>query len=100
LIEPTPVEFGQVVVGKSRDLPVTVVNSGTEPLAVSPGGVAATGAGFQVASDPVSGTSIPPKRAASVTVRLTPTGKGDLKGKLLVHTELGVFSADLTGTGL
>lgn len=107
-ITPSPVDFGEVPVGTTKDVLVTVTNSGTGYLAIrpdspdtpdqsgtqlqDPDGV------FKLLSNSVAGAIIAPGSSAQVTIRFTAQA-GPHTGTLTIHSNIGANPVPLSGTG-
>ena len=91
--------FGNVTTGQSKDLPLTVSNTGNAPLAVSQ--VSVTGTGFSVVS-PATPFSVAAGGMQTVTVRFAPATDGAAMGTLAIVSNAIAppASVALSGTGL
>lgn len=99
-ITPVRVEFGVVAIGQREERPITIANTGKENLVVNPSGVVIEGEGFEKTDvDSVSGATIPPGSAASITIAFHPAAAQVYRGRITLHTSVGAFSAELLGTG-
>jgi hypothetical protein len=92
MVTPISLDFGSVNVGSSKDLTVTVKNTGGGPLT----GTVSTSAPFSVVG--ASSGSLPAGRSAVLTVRFSPTAAGTIS-KTLSLTGGGGGSVYLSGTG-
>lgn len=85
-LNPTSVNFGNVVVGKQSTQSITLANTGTAALTVTQ--ITTTNTAFSI-----SGVSLPmslaPGQSATATVSLAPTATGAVSGVLNVVTSLG-----------
>jgi hypothetical protein len=91
---PATLDFGDVRVGESGQLGVTLRNTGVQDATVT----AADGpAPPFTASLPATGYVLPAQQTVSVTVRYTPTASGTDDGSFTLTTSNGPVSVHLTG---
>ena len=106
-VQPAPVDFGQVEVGKDRTVTVTVTNSGTGDLQVYPSRASRPGTAlngekgvFSVAANAVDGATIAPGANASLEVVFLPPDVGSYLGTLTISSNAGTNPIDLSGEGI
>ena len=106
-VQPAPVDFGQVEVGKDRTVTVTVTNSGTGDLQVYPSRATRPGTAlngekgvFSVAANAVDGATIAPGANASLEVVFMPPDVGFYLGTLTISSNAGTNPIDLSGEGI
>ncbi len=78
---PSRLAFDTVGVGKSKELPLSIGNSGSTPLLVT--SITSTLADFVALEQQVE---IPGGGSSSVTIRFTPAEKGDRSGALIIES--------------
>jgi len=91
-------DFDSVLIGSSRDLSITVENTGTDVLQIS--SVATDSAAF---SPSTSSLTLAPGESRILTVSFNPTGPGDHPGTLTILSndpDTPVFDVPLTGVGV
>lgn len=103
-ISPAPLAFGNVTVGQSSVLPVTITNTGSGPLVVqgpgaSPPGLVPPGSFFAIADEAIQGATINPGSSAIVQIEFSPTAAGLQTGTVTLNCNAGQFPVSLTGTG-
>lgn len=84
-LAPDALEFDRVVLGESRELPVTVTNEGDGDLTVDD--VAIEGGPFRVVAEDCRAGPVAPGEACSVTVRFSPTERGPFEGRLVLRDD-------------
>ena len=89
---PTSLRFGEVVIGQSESLPVTVTNKGTSGFTVST--LTAT-TGYSV-SQPTLPLILAAGQSLSLTITFKPTASGSLGGKVTFNSSIAL---DVHGTG-
>jgi hypothetical protein len=96
VVVPASLDFGQVTVGLSKMLPLTVFNVGTLNLEVDE--VTVSGMGFS--STALEGR-IEPSRGRTISVTFMPPGAGMLSGTLAISSNdpRGEVRVPLSGTG-
>ena len=82
----TGIEFGEIPVGydKSITAPALIKNIGTAPMTVSV--LTATPSEFSISNAPALPLTLNPGEAQSITIKATPTNKGNLAGTLNIRT--------------
>jgi hypothetical protein len=82
----TSIEFGEIPVGydATRTLPTLIKNIGTAPMTVSV--LTATPSEFSISNAPALPLTLNPGEAQSITIKATPTNKGNLAGTLNIRT--------------
>ena len=82
----TSVDFGEIPVGydKSITAPALIRNIGTAPMTVSV--LTATPSEFTITNAPALPLTLNPNESASITIKATPTTKGNLSGNLNIRT--------------
>jgi hypothetical protein len=90
---PTILRFGEVVVGQSESLPVTVTNSGTTGFTIST--ITAT-AGYSV-TKPILPLTLAPAQKLTLTVNFRPTVSGSYNGSIAFN---GSALLTVRGSGL
>ena len=103
-ISPAPLAFGNVAVGDSPVLPVTITNTGSGPLviqgpAASPPGLVPPGSPFAIADEAIQGATINPGSSAIAQIKFSPTTPGQQSATLTLNCNAGQFPVSLTGTG-
>jgi hypothetical protein len=96
---PSNLDFGNVSVGQTKDLTLSVVNSGSAPLTVS--SIVSSNARFAVTT-PAAPFNVAAGATQSVNVRFSPTAAGALSGTLTVSGNDPArpsIAINLTGTG-
>ncbi len=101
-VSPTSLDFGNVNVGSSLDLTITIMNETTSTGALT-GSVGTLSAPFSIVSG--GGTlSLPPGQSRTVTVRFSPASPGAASGNLsITHNAtnpIGPTSIPLSGNGV
>jgi Abnormal spindle-like microcephaly-assoc'd, ASPM-SPD-2-Hydin len=96
---PSILRFGEVVVGKSESLPVTVTNSGTTGFTIST--ITATAGGYSV-SQPILPLTLVPGQSLALTVTFRPTVSGSDSGSIAFNGNglLAVRGSGLTTKSL
>src|SRR3989454_7047168 len=96
---PTSLSFGNVNVGGSSGLPVTLTNSGNSTVTIS--GVTVTGAGFS-ASGVSANTILTPSQSVTLNVLFAPGVTGSVTGSVSVTSNATNSPAaiSLSGTGV
>jgi sugar lactone lactonase YvrE/P pilus assembly chaperone PapD len=99
-VTPTSLDFGSVAVGQSKDLMLTVRNTGTTPLTVS----SITSSNMQFsAPSPLTPFKLVAGAQQSVTVRFAPTAGGTTNGTLTINSndpDEAMVSVAVTGSGM
>ncbi|HTQ56851.1 MAG TPA: hypothetical protein VMI94_20430 [Bryobacteraceae bacterium] len=90
----SPVAFGDVQVGASQSVLVTLANQTGNSLTVGP--LTIEGSAFQISGSSPAGATVPAGSSANLQLVFTPTVAGPQQGTLTV----GVYPIPLTGTGL
>jgi hypothetical protein len=98
-VSPSPVAFGNVIVGATNSQTMTVSNTGTAILTI--GGAAISGAGFSV-SGLATPLTLGPGESANFTVSFRPTSAGAASGIISLDSNASpsTLAINLTGTGL
>jgi hypothetical protein len=95
-VSATTLSFGNVLVGNTDSLPLTLTSTGTQSVTIS--GATLTGTGFSV-----SGVSFPttlsPGQTATLAVQFDPSAAGIDTGELSIASSTGPTLVSLTGTG-
>ena len=80
------VDFGEIPVGydATQTLPALIRNIGTAPMTVSV--LTATPSEFTITNAPALPLTLNPNESASITIKATPTTKGNLSGNLNIRT--------------
>jgi hypothetical protein len=94
-VEPTSLDFGSVTVGQTRELPITVRNTGNAMLSMS----AITASNARFSATPAGAFDLAPGATREVTVRFSPTAAGAQLGTLTVASNGGTATVSLAGTG-
>jgi uncharacterized protein (TIGR03437 family) len=100
VVSPASLDFGSVAVGQSRDLLLTIRNTGTGELNVS--SLTSSNASFRVVS-PQAPFRVAAGGQQTVTIRFTPTAARILTGTLTVSSDdpaRGTVSVALAGVGI
>jgi Abnormal spindle-like microcephaly-assoc'd, ASPM-SPD-2-Hydin/HYDIN/CFA65/VesB-like, Ig-like domain len=96
-VNPSPLEFGSVVVGTTNSHPVTLSNTGKVDLTIKT--VAISGKGFSA-----SGLAIPlilgAGQSADFTMSFKPAAAGAVSGRISIESNLAAMSVTLSGTGV
>ena len=92
--------FGDVLVGHSKELVVTIRNNGTGAMTMT-GISGSSGVTPQTAASPLSG-SIPSGGSLNVTFRFSPTSPGTISGTITFTTDhtSGTNTMTMSGTGV
>ena len=82
----TSLEFGEIPVGydKSITTPAMIKNVGTAPMTVSV--LTVTPSEFSISNGPTLPLTLNPGESTSITIKATPTVKGNLSGNLNIRT--------------
>jgi hypothetical protein len=80
---PTILRFGEVVVGQTESLPVTVTNGGSTSFNIST--ISASGAGYSV-SHPALPLSLSPGQSSVLTVSFAPANSGSINGSVAFNS--------------
>lgn len=91
---PGVLDFGNLVMGESRDLPLMVQNSGGGTLT----GGASTSLPFSIVGDNLF--SLGANQSKIVTVRFSPTSAATFNGNVSITSNAGNTSVTLNGTGV
>lgn len=92
-VTPSELAFGGLAVGASKEMNVTLKNTGTNAFSPS---VTITGAGF---STTYTAAEIASKGTATIPVTFNPTTVGDFTGTLTINCgEAGTFTVELSGS--
>ena len=94
---PSSLDFGPVVVGRGRQLGVTIRNTGTTVATVT--GTSAPAAPFSTTSLPAVGFTLAPQASVTVTVLFTPTSVGTADGSFGITADTGSVTVPLHGDG-
>lgn len=89
---PTSLRFGEVIIGQSATLPLTLTNKSTSGFTIS--SISAS-SGYST-SHPALPLTLPPGKSLSVTVIFKPTAAGSDGGNIVVN---GTLSYGVHGTG-
>jgi Abnormal spindle-like microcephaly-assoc'd, ASPM-SPD-2-Hydin len=96
-VTPSPLKFGNVVVGTTDSYPMTLSNTGKVDLTIS--SVAISGKGFSV-----SGISTPltlgAGQSADFTSSFKPAAAGSTSGQISIASNAAKFSVGLSGAGI
>ena len=98
-VSPASLVFGNVITGQTKDLTVTIGNTGKASLSVS--ALTVAGSGFSVVG-PQAPLSIAANATATVTVRFAPTAVGAASGTLTIASNAPAkpsAGVSLSGTG-
>lgn len=95
---PTSLNFGNVDVGSSSTLDVTLTNSGNSDISIS--SVTASGAGYSVTGG--SNVDLTPGQSTTIAVTLNPGAVGSLTGSVSVvsNAQNSPLAISLSGTGV
>ncbi|MFN7919164.1 MAG: SBBP repeat-containing protein [Bryobacteraceae bacterium] len=97
-VSPTRIDFGDVIIGQFRELPLTVGNAGTFPLNVN----SITSALQSVTVTPNLVGTLQPGETRLLTVRFTPVANGAVATTISVSTDdpqQPMLNVPVTGTG-
>ena len=83
-------DFGQVVLGQSKDLTLQIINNGTISYNIT--SISGLGAGFEIINPPNYPYSMAPGATLSLTLRFTPTVSGNYSQQLVVNTDVSGLS--------
>ena len=100
-VSPTSLAFGNVVIGQTRNLDITVTNQGNADLTISSVGLA--GAGYSLIQTIADSTVISGGGSATITVRLTPAAETSYTGAVTVNaddTDEPTVAVTLSGAGI
>ena len=93
-LTPASLNFGNVPVGSTRDLPFTVQNTGGGTLT----GSASTSAPFSIVG--YNSFSLGAAQSKTITVRFSPTSATTFNGNVSIASNAGNASVTLTGSGV
>jgi len=99
-VTPATLAFGDATVGQSKDLPITIRNTGAAGLTIQ--SITSNLAQFTTPAFS-AGLAIAPGASTTVTVRLIPTAAGALSGTLTVNSNAAArpsTTVSLTGNGI
>lgn len=96
-ISPTSIDFGQVRVGQSVQVPVTLTNTGTRPVV---GDIAGGGAGAFGGSQNCQGITIPVGGSCQLFYTFIPSAPGTVTGSTNGSLNGQQFSISFAGTGI
>lgn len=99
-VTPATLAFGDVTLGQSKDLPITIRNSGAAGLTIQ--SITSTLAQF-ITPAFTAGMVIAPGASVTVNVRLIPTAAGALSGTLTINSNAAAkpsTTVALTGNGV
>ncbi len=98
-LSPASLNFGQVLVGSSATLPVTLANTSTAPITI--GMISATGDYTAGGDCPATGGTLAATASCTVQVTFAPTAAGIRPGTLSVMSSASTtpLAVGLTGTG-
>ena len=99
---PANLNFGEVALGSSNDLPLTLTNTGGPSTSVTLSSIALSSTDYTVQSDTCSGQTLAGGNSCSVQVRFAPTTSGPDNADLEVTHSLSASSpttVGLVGTG-
>jgi len=92
--------FGDVAVGSSATLVVTLANSGAAALGITaPSASSISGSDFSLVST-TCGSTLAPGASCTVSLKFSPSAKTTRSGSFSLATGAGTLNASLTGTGL
>ncbi|MFN3740833.1 MAG: choice-of-anchor D domain-containing protein, partial [Thermodesulfovibrionales bacterium] len=100
-ISPTSLDFGDVGIGLSKDISVTIKNIGQSTLTISK--LSITGTGFSLVGAPQTPFDLKQNTQAVFSVRFIPTAAANYSGVLTVESndpDEGTLNLSLTGTGV
>lgn len=99
---PTPLAFGDVYVGESKSLTLSLTNAGSSPLEVQ--AATFTGTPAQLTGDlSTLVTTVPSVQTVTADVTFAPVGMGDLTGAItltLPQNQGGTLTVPVTGRGI
>ena len=99
-VEPSAIDFRDIVVGSFSDKVLTITNQGNENLTI--GTISSPQAPFFNLEDTCSGQSLPPGKSCALTVRFSPTHDANYQGHfdiLFTGPEESVVPVWLQGAG-
>jgi hypothetical protein len=103
-INPSPVRFKDVPTGAIEAATVTVTNSGTGDLKISPANTSTRGTTlsdkrdvFSLAANAIEGATISPGAGASLEVQFRPESAGSYPGTLTISSNAGTHVVDIRG---
>jgi Ricin-type beta-trefoil lectin domain/PQQ-like domain/Abnormal spindle-like microcephaly-assoc'd, ASPM-SPD-2-Hydin len=98
---PAPLDFSTVVIGRARQLGVTIRNTGTTTVTVT--GTTAPSAPFSSTSIPAQGFTLAAQASVTVNVRFAPTADGPASGSFAIgwmtSGSSGTLTVPLQGAG-
>ena len=100
-LSPSPLQFGNVAVGATSDLTVTLTNTGTAPVSLSGMSISGTGAAlFSIVSGNEEVT-VQPEATHDIVIRYAPTTAGPHEAVLAVQNNApgNPHDVSLSGTG-
>jgi hypothetical protein len=97
IVSPAPIDLGEVRVGDTFEIPVTLTNGGGAPLAITGLGLSSASVEFFLTSDPVAGFDLAnlsdvnpqvlqPTESRTLSVGYTPTETGSDEATLLIDS--------------
>lgn len=97
-VTPSSLSFGNVLLGASSALPLTVTNTGTGQVTINQ--ASASGGGFSVTSGPTLPVTLSAGQNAIFDVTFVPAAAGGATGSFSVASTAGSPSSSLSATGV
>ncbi|GBD04153.1 hypothetical protein HRbin19_01461 [bacterium HR19] len=98
LVNPSILDFGEVVSGSQKNLSFSIVNAGTYPLEVS--GMGIEGEGFKFSDEISLPITIDEGESETINISFSPIKQGAHTGKAIIKTSYGEAYVSLQGEGL
>lgn len=103
-IDPSPVDFGTVPAGSTKDMILTVTSAGSGNLvvdrstAMSPG-TDVDGGGFSILDNAVAGAVLVHDSLATLKIRFSPTEARSYAGSVIIRSNAGTQRVELVAVG-
>ena len=100
-VTPGSLDFGNITVGQTADLSLTIANTGSDDLVIN--GVSSLTAPFSIHTDPCGGQTLSPGDECTITVRFSPVTEAAFADQLEIFSndpDQATVSVNLSGQGL
>jgi hypothetical protein len=101
-VTPSLVDFGTVVAGQPKDIPVTIINNITNGADLVISNITVSGNGYTLPTPPSYPITLSAGNTYPITIRFTPPTSGQFSGSLTISSndpDEGSFKVDLKGNG-
>jgi hypothetical protein len=101
-VTPSLVDFGTVVAGQSKDIPVTIINNITNGADLVISNITVSGNGYTLPTPPSYPITLSAGNTYQITIKFTPPTSGQFSGSLTISSndpDEGSFKVDLKGNG-